>query len=619
MNNEDVIKNDNFDDSVLDLQNEAVFSSPKTENGKEREEEQRALINILEDLYEDKEKLEQQRMAIFNILEDVNKTQVSLQRRYKELDALKKLTEQLGSSLKADSIMDTLVQVLKGLFPGTIISYVVASDNEIKVYSNYILGEKFLEGLKDVFKKYFIDHKNKFANLTLAKETGDDFVFDFVEMQEKSAHNQKMGSEFSFDFIIPGFIGAVINISTLEKKKVYDEEEVAMVDIVASSAVQTISRLRNLIDSERSKVGDLVESMSNGVLMFDDEKRIVIANNIIRDVFDLSSKVINLSDFVQLLKKSYEESHKSKKGEREQVEFDTLVDKVLQEEKKFHIEEFAFQKKFFEIFIIPVHGYGNKVSGGSFIFHDITHLKEIDKMKTEFVSVASHQLRTPLTSMNWYMEMLLAGDAGEMNNAQLEYINEVYRGSKRMVKLVNELLNVSRLETGRLKIAPEPVDLVQFIQEIIAEAEKLPKAANVDIIFEKPDKIEKVMVDPSLFRQVVHNFVTNAIRYSPVDKRTSVEVKLEVAGDSYQISVRDHGIGIPKEAQKRIFEKFFRADNAVGASAEGSGLGLYIAKMVMDAVGGKIWFESEEGKGTTFFASFPVSGMKSKAGEKGLA
>ena len=255
-----------------------------------------------------------------------------------------------------------------------------------------------------------------------------------------------------------------------------------------------------------------------------------------------------------------------------------------------------------------------KMIGVVVVFRDISKEKDVDKAKTEFVSLASHQLRTPLTAINWYIEMLLSGDAGKFTDEQRSYLQEVYRGSKRMVDIVNEFLSVSRLETGRLKIDPKPIELISFIEDIITEVEPLAKARNCTFTFNHPAGKLTANLDAFLMRQVVHNFLTNALRYSKEGKCQVVVKFSSTVDENYVVSVKDDGIGIPKAVQSRIFEKFFRTENAVAAVTEGSGIGLYMSKMIAEASGGRIWFESIEGQGSTFYLSFPSQGVAKKEG-----
>lgn len=257
------------------------------------------------------------------------------------------------------------------------------------------------------------------------------------------------------------------------------------------------------------------------------------------------------------------------------------------------------------------------------IQRDVTHDREVDRAKTEFVSLASHQLRTPLTAINWYSEMLLSGDVGKVTEEQERYLKEVYRGSQRMVRLVNDLLNVSRLETGGILVEPIPTKINSLIADVIKESRFVEMDHEIPVNFEKPSEEIELAIDSDLLRQVLRNLISNAIRYCAGRPDTEVTLKLEQRPvyntDSLVISITDNGIGIAKEDQHLVFEKFFRGANAEKVSAVGTGLGLYIAKMLVEKWGGKIWFESEEGKGTAFYVTIPLTGMVSRKGEKKLA
>jgi PAS domain S-box-containing protein len=252
------------------------------------------------------------------------------------------------------------------------------------------------------------------------------------------------------------------------------------------------------------------------------------------------------------------------------------------------------------------------------VFRDITLEREVDKMKTEFVSLASHQLRTPLTAIRLFSEMLNMGDKKGLTKKQKEYIESIQISVERMIILVNDLLNVSRLEAGKLGVEPEPTDLVSFIQNVIDENKALIKEKKCKVVFDKPEeKLPKILIDHVLMRQVINNLIINAVKYSSV-KKCNVFVKLEEKNKKYIISIKDNGVGISKEDQTKIFNKFFRSNDAQKIEPSGSGLGLYLAYMIMKASGGKIWFESSKDKGSTFYVSFSLAGMKKTKGGKGL-
>ncbi len=249
------------------------------------------------------------------------------------------------------------------------------------------------------------------------------------------------------------------------------------------------------------------------------------------------------------------------------------------------------------------------------IERDITKAKEVDRAKSEFVSLASHQLRTPLSSISWFTEMLLNQDAGKINDTQKEYLEEIYKGNKRMVALVNSLLNVSRIELGTFEVDPEPTNIIEIAQDIIKELEPEIKERQIEI-FEKYDQLPRLMLDPKLTRIILQNFITNAVKYTPGKGKVTITIRRDT--ESLLISVTDTGFGIPQEQQDKIFSKLFRADNVKALDTEGNGLGLYIVKSIVEQSNGKIWFESKEGEGSTFYVSLPMTGMKQKAGSKPL-
>ncbi len=250
---------------------------------------------------------------------------------------------------------------------------------------------------------------------------------------------------------------------------------------------------------------------------------------------------------------------------------------------------------------------------------DITHEKEVDRMKTEFVTLASHQLRTPLTSINWNTEMLESGSMGKLNPKQKELLSEVHHSSQHMAILVNNLLNISRIESGRVKIDPVLTDMREFLCEIKTEIESRIHETHCQVTMELPkEKFPEIKIDKTLLRQVVLNLLDNAVSYSSAGRMGHVSLSLAIKENSYEVYVKDDGIGIPAKSCEHIFEKFFRADNAREAVSTGNGLGLYLVKQIMDSSGGGIAFTSSE-KGTIFVITIPKSGMISKEGERTLS
>lgn len=230
-------------------------------------------------------------------------------------------------------------------------------------------------------------------------------------------------------------------------------------------------------------------------------------------------------------------------------------------------------------------------------------LRALDEAKDEFVSMASHQLRTPLTSIKGYLSMVLEGDAGKITSTQKDMLGQAFFSSQRMVYLISDLLNVSRLKTGKFIIESKPVYLPDVIEDETNQLQEGARTKNLTLSFTKPKTFPTMKLDEMKIRQVVMNFTDNAIYYTPSGGK--ITVSLKESAKSVEFTVKDSGIGVPKEQQPKLFTKFYRADNARKARPDGTGLGLFMAKKVIIAQGGSIIFDSKEGKGSTFGFSFP--------------
>ena len=243
---------------------------------------------------------------------------------------------------------------------------------------------------------------------------------------------------------------------------------------------------------------------------------------------------------------------------------------------------------------------------------DITQVKEVDRMKTEFISIAAHQLRTPLTSISWNLD-ILATETGRITKEQSGIIMNIKEATEALNGLVNSLLNISRIEMGRLAIEPEPTDINKLAGTVIREFEVLFKQKKQTVEYKQARGLKKISIDPKLVGEVYRNLLSNAIKYTPDKGR--IKVELLIKGNDLVSSVADTGFGIPKDEEEMIFSKFYRATNAKVKVAEGNGLGLYFIKQVVEASGGKIWVESPPSGGTTFYFSVPLAGSKKKKGE----
>lgn len=371
---------------------------------------------------------------------------------------------------------------------------------------------------------------------------------------------------------------------------------------------------QNLVEA-KARDEAIIHGIGDGLIATDKQGNIVLTNPAFEELLGWKhSEVLGKSmvDIVPLLDefgKPTENTHKSVKET-----LSGLQKKLLTPELTY------LKRKNGELFPVSISlspiTRNKEIIGVVEIFRDITHEAEIDRAKSEFVSLASHQLRTPLTAINWYTDMLQAGDAGKLSPEQSKYIAEVQYGSQRMVNLVNSLLNVSRIDLGTYMVEPEPTDLVELCKKIVQDSESKILERKLDFSEQYPEQLGIMNIDPRLARIVIENLISNAIKFT--GSGGNISLKIDQKKDNIVISVADTGCGIPKKQHDRIFGKLFRADNAAAHDTEGTGLGLYIAKSVVEASGGKIWFESLEDKGTTFYVEFPEEGMRAHSGTRRL-
>jgi signal transduction histidine kinase len=232
-------------------------------------------------------------------------------------------------------------------------------------------------------------------------------------------------------------------------------------------------------------------------------------------------------------------------------------------------------------------------------------LLEINEVKSNFVSVASHQMRTPLSGLKWLLHMFLTGDLGPITDEQKVFLSKGYESTNRMVALVNDMLEADRFDSGVLEYEFTQVEITELIDGVLYEFLPKMKEKKLRLMLHYPEKsLPKVSVDKKKMWAVLQNLLENSIKYTP--NGGNIEITVAEENKKIKVSIHDDGIGIPKDQQKHIFSRFFRAKNAVKTETDGSGLGLYIAKSILERRGGEIWFE-DTGIGSTFHFTIPLA------------
>jgi signal transduction histidine kinase len=238
------------------------------------------------------------------------------------------------------------------------------------------------------------------------------------------------------------------------------------------------------------------------------------------------------------------------------------------------------------------------------ITRSFERLAEANRMKSEFVSIVSHQLRAPLSNLKWTIDLLLSEKINLEQEKGLEFLEVLEQNTQRMGDLISDLLTVSRIEQGKFIARNKDVNLKDLIDEVIGDLKIFYETSKASVSFESEEGLPQISLDPSQIKIVITNLLDNAIRY--VNDNGKIEMKLRKNGNNLRFEIKDNGVGIPSGDQRHIFQKFFRSQNALKKQTSGSGLGLYIAKSIVEKAGGSINFKSQEGSGSTFWFALPL-------------
>jgi two-component system phosphate regulon sensor histidine kinase PhoR len=264
------------------------------------------------------------------------------------------------------------------------------------------------------------------------------------------------------------------------------------------------------------------------------------------------------------------------------------------------------KSKIFGCIISCVYGEGEQVCGVVAVLHDITREKEISKMKNDFVSHVSHELKTPLASISAYSEMLSDGEADD-EETRKEFYSVIQSQAKRLNRLIEDILNISRIESGLIKVEKRPVSLTILIEEQLQMIKNYAEEKNIEIIGQKPIVFDQVYVDKDMMSQVIVNLLSNAVKYTPSGGSINIKTEVDEIAALAQVSITDTGVGIPESEVEHVFDKFYRV-SANEAQAKGTGLGLNLVKQIVEKVhNGRVFVTSQVGTGSTFGFELPLA------------
>jgi len=510
---------------------------------------------------------------------DKNKNEDKISILLEDLDSLKSYIEDLFSFLPLPTCFISPIGVILEANPA------------FEKISGYKIDEIIGKPIEDIFAKE--KTKEIFKEAEEKGSVSAREISVFTKEKKEIPVSLSIIARKSKEGEISGyFIGLfdLTNIKTYqknleEKTKDLQDSRSALINIL-----EDVEGAWKSAEEEKNKTLAIITNFADGLLVFDKERKLSLINPQAEDFFDVKSRdiigrsILELSTFPTI---------------------EPIVRLVGGEIKGVFRKEVQIREDLvLEVSTIPIMREEEKL-GTLIILHDVSREKMIERMKTEFVSLAAHQLRTPLSAIKWTLRMLLDGDLGEITKEQKDFIEKTYQNNERMISLINDLLDITRIEEGRYLYNPVLADIESICQFVINSYKEELERKKIRIEFKKPGKkLPQVRIDVEKIKLVIQNLLDNAIKYTSPGGQ--IIISLKQTKKEIEFSIKDNGVGIPKDQQERVFSKFFRCANAIRMATEGSGLGLFITKNIVEAHGGKIWFESEENIGTTFYFTIPL-------------
>lgn len=511
-----------------------------------------------------------------------------LKQRTFELSVLYDITNSISYSLDYDSFLEILLSSLHKIIDYDICTSLIIAADEKK-------SKMFIQILNPVNRQVVEEIKSRTLKalnslrLSPVQESGISIEFKGSILADNTS---SAGIKFSFD--VPLFAQdqavGILNVVTTRDTP-YSDDDVRLFYAIATQASATIERLRGVLAAEKSKMKVMVTGMTEGVAMFDEKGRLVILNNAAEEVLKCYQKNEAIDPslaFFEGLKLigPFEEIKNTRQGIKEE-------DLYLNEPYPRVIHAAS----------TPMYDEKDKLLGIIIIFRDVTKEREIDQMKTDFISLVSHELRTPLTAMKGATDNLLDELGGELSAIQRECLSIIKRNIDRLARLISDLLDVSRIEAGKIQLNKQSVKIGMIIDDVFSLLKQPAKDKIITLVESYAADLPLVEADPDKITQVITNLVGNALKFTPSGGKITVGVAL-IQG-YLRVNVIDTGLGIPHQDLEKIFDKFYQV--AGEQQKKGTGLGLPICKGIVEKHGGKIWAESELEKGSKFSFTLPLT------------
>ena len=544
---------------------------------------------------------------------EVKRERAETARRIYELAILKELGERAGYSLNIEEILQIITGSLRQFISYSAVAYIVIKPEQLKlnIYLDQSVDPFFLKDMK----ARMLDSLSALSDKNFKELSIDEVVSGAIVVESV---NKDIGSFFNIPMVIAGKLSGVLTIAHTDKG-LYKEEDMTILYKITSQASEAVSRLQEVVKIEQGKLNAMVESMGDGVLMVDTEYRVMVANPAIKRIINFSEdKEINIFDFVDALGGKFD--------------IHGRLDEAITKKSSYLSDRLNIEQSYFKVGVYPVtHSFtkgGSQILGAVVVFRDITRDIELERVREEFTSMIVHELRSPLDGIKKIIELIVSGSVKKTSKQFGEYMTMAHQSSSSMLELVNDILDLSKLQAGKFEITKEKGSISEVIEnrisfyKISADGKKIKISENLS---ENLPKLSEF--DPQAIKQILNNFISNSLKFTleggeiyisafalnkgeeiPLDIKLPTNMcfpkasDLNVGNPSLCVVVSDTGAGIPANSLKDLFHTYKQAKiSPVDKESKGTGLGLVIAKGIAEAHGGGVGVVSKEKQGSSFF------------------
>lgn len=515
---------------------------------------------------------------------------LELQQKVYQAQVFNEINERIGYSLDTNKIVEIITSSLGNLLAYDTVSYVMIEEGGKAVFKCHVensVSHAFIEEVKEkVFLAYAAILDQEVKPQKIDESITGNILDDSLEAS--------IGSYFNLPVVISGKLVGIINVACREKNQ-YGEDQASILYTIINQAGTAVSKLQALLESEKGKLSGILYALTDGVFTVDLQHRLTLYNPAVKTILEITSdKPLTSFDIVDAL--------------AGKVDLRTKIDQALAEDKPVFVPDVVLRDKALEVTVTLVKNDAGEKIGAAVVLHDITSEKSLEKLRQEFTAMMVHELRAPLTAVRWSSESLLRNLAAAQGVAAPEKIKDtvitIEHASNNMLELVNDLLDVAKIEAGKFEINAQEYDLIAVIKEQIKTFQPQAEMKHLEIGLTSPESY-RMKFDKVRIGQVMGNLISNAIKYTDAGK-----IEVNVAPDKQKnqmvVGIKDTGVGISRDDLPQLFSKFKQL-KSYDPSRKGTGLGLVVSKGIVEAHGGKIWAESAgENLGSTFYFSIPL-------------